>query len=336
LAKGLFHRAIIQSGLTETTPVREAEDGAPGRNDGAIPVARRLLSPEPGSGITAEALRALSPAQIYAAYDTERGAFDPPRVIADGVVLPEQGIDWALSSADRFNAVPVITGTNRDELKLFYAVDPRAVRMVLGRLPRIRDPELFDAAATYPSRAWRAHAVDTVAERMVCGGHPAVYTYRFDWDEQGRVFGTDLGELLGAAHAMEIPFVFGRFQFLGPALDRRAFTAANAPARLALSDRMMAYWAQFAAAGTPGQGSDGAGPVWSRWSPDPSQPSLMVFDTEAGGGVRQIPGRERYATIEAQMRADPRLQTPESLAMVTPMMQRWRPSAVPVPPCPAP
>lgn len=335
LAKGLFHRAIIQSGLTETSTLADAEDGAPGRTDGAIAVAQRLVQPGPGAGISAEQLRALPVQQIYAAYDTARGAFDPPRVIADGVVLPEQGIDWALSSPDRFNAVPIMTGTNRDELKLFYAVDPRAVRMVLGRVPRIRDRELFDAAATYPSRAWRAHAVDTLAERIVCGGYPEVYTYRFDWDEQGNVFGTDLGELLGAAHAMEIPFVFGRFQFLGPALDRRSFTPANEAGRKAVSQRMMAYWAEFAAAGSPGQGSDRAGPVWSRWSPDPSRPSLMVFDTEADGGVRQIPGRERFATIEAQMRADPRLQDPAALAMVTPMMQRWRPGPVPVPACPA-
>ena len=37
-----------------------------------------------------------------------------------------------------------------------------------------------------------------------------VYGYRFDWDGERELLWLDLGSWLGAGHAMEIPFVFGR------------------------------------------------------------------------------------------------------------------------------
>jgi para-nitrobenzyl esterase len=91
---------------------------------------------------------------------------------------------------------------------------------------------------------------------------PSVFAYRFDWDEEPSVLGTDLGEMIGAAHVIEVPFVFGHWD-LGPN-SKRLFDEDNAPARLALSQKMQSYWGRFAWTGSPGRGRDGVQPAWSR------------------------------------------------------------------------
>ena len=39
-----------------------------------------------------------------------------------------------------------------------------------------------------------------------------MFAYRFDWDEESSVMGYDLATALGAAHGLEIAFVFGEFE----------------------------------------------------------------------------------------------------------------------------
>ena len=57
---------------------------------------------------------------------------------------------------------------------------------------------------------WKATGADMPAAALR-GTQPDVYVYRFDWDEEPTLLGADLGEMLGAAHGFEIPFVFGHF-----------------------------------------------------------------------------------------------------------------------------
>ena len=106
------------------------------------------------------------------------------------------------------------------------------------------------------SRWWRATAADGPARAMTAAGASDVFVYRFDWDEEPRLFGlADLSELLGAAHAFEVPFVFGHWD-LGSE-GNVIFSRENLPGREELSAQMMSYWAQFAYAGDPGQGRGG-------------------------------------------------------------------------------
>ena len=58
-------------------------------------------------------------------------------------------------------------------------------------------------------------------------GHRDVFAYRFDWDGSGRFLLTDFGRLLGAAHGLEIPFLFDRFVLTGDA-DRFVFQSQAA------------------------------------------------------------------------------------------------------------
>ena len=286
-ASGLFHKAIIQSGLFDSVPLVEAERGS---DQAATVIAHRLGAEDAAS------LRAVATADLFKAYPAGE-AFDPPQLIEDGVVLPRGGIRAALTSPTTFNAVPIITGTNKDETKLWNILNPDLVRWRFGLIPQARDPEFFDLLSSYQSRLWRAVAVDEPAAQMVAGGHRDVWTYRFDWDEGRTYFGANFGQLFGAAHGLEIPFVFGQFRFLGDA-DKYIFTKANANGRAALSKAMMYHWAEFARHGTPGGD-------WPRWSAD--GPNLLLLDSPAGGGVRMVSDDETADRVLADLRNDPRL-----------------------------
>jgi para-nitrobenzyl esterase len=305
-AKGLFQRAIVQSGSFRSTPLAEAEGLEGDRADSARVVAPKIVGQ--GKPVTGEALRAAPMAAVFAAYDTSREGYDPPRVIADGVVLPAAGVSSNLGTPDAYNSVPVITGTNRDEMKLFNALNPQLTKSLFGLFPVARDKDFYEAAAAYPSRMWRVNAVDTPAAAMTNGGAEAVWAYRFDWDEEGSLLFTDLGQLLGAGHSLEIPFVFGHFKLLGN-FDKYAFTKGNAPDRIVLSDSMMSYWVNFATTGKPGRGVKGDLPEWKAWSNAPGKERLMIFDTPKGGGVRMSKDQESAARIIADIKADPTLKT---------------------------
>lgn len=305
-AKGLFQRAIIQSGSFRSEPMAVAEGEKGKKPQSGLAVAERLIgADQPATGA---ALRAVPVKAIYDAYRVEGRDVDPYRVIADGITLPAAGLDSVIDNPTAYNSVPVMTGTNRDEMKLFNALNPKMVKYVLGVLPMARDKALYEAASLYPSRMWRANAVDAPASRMVDGGHAPVWAYRFDWDEEGKVLFTDLGQLLGAGHSLEIPFVFGHFKILGR-FDRFAFTKANAPGRIALSDAMMSYWVNFAATGAPGRGVDGRQPEWKSWTNAPDADRLMVFDSTADSGVRMIKGQESGERIVRDLMADPTIPT---------------------------
>jgi para-nitrobenzyl esterase len=316
-AKGLFHRAIVQSGSFRTVPLAVAEAGDADYRDSGRSIADKLTR---GGEATASALRAAPLADVFKTYSTVRETRGLPLVIADGVTLPSEGLFAPLANPAAYNAVPTILGTNRDEMKLFNALNPALSKSVLGVFPQAKDAVLYEAMSTYPSRNWRATAVDAPAAAMAAGGHPHVWTYRFDWDEAGKVGFTDLGKMLGAAHSLEIPFVFGRFTLLGR-FDRFAFTRANAPGRLELSDRMMGYWARFAATGDPG--ADAGAPRWTPFTPADGQANTMIFDSTEGGGVRMIADRESQAKVVADLFADGALGTDARRCTVFQVMARW-------------
>ena len=315
-ARGLFHGAIVESGGTRSSGLEEAEqqtaDPALRRGPGSHQLLQRLAGSKRLSGMTnaeiAAFLRAQTPAAILAAYpetDSEgdhTGFYELPQQFRDGVVLPSIESPAAFAQGD-YTRVPVILGTNRDEFKIFMFASTKYVRRFL-RIPRLRDADHYYREASYRSRFWKAYGVDEPAAAMRRVQGPSVFAYRFDWDEEPSVFGADLGKMLGAAHVMEVPFVFGHWD-LGPN-SKLLFDEDNAPGRLALSQAMQAYWGQFAWTGSPGRGRDGKQPAWNAW--DPSQPTAgkyIVFDTVAGGGIRMAHETESTAAIVAEFTKDP-------------------------------
>lgn len=325
LSEGLFQRAIVQSGGTGLATPAEAENlvdaAEPGSPDSSGEILLRALRSREGladrDGAKARAA-ALSPAEVaallrdlpvetlfalYAEDALQSGGFlRMPRLFMEPTVLPLE--EYAAFGSGRYHRVPIITGTNRDENKLFLGNDEEYVQRWLGFIPRLRDPERYQRVADYLARGWKANAVDGIAPLLVAAQGPSVYAYRFDWDELPSLFGSDLAEIYGAAHIFEVPFVFGHF-----ALGRRGdvlFNAENEPGRLELSKAMMSYWAEFAYHGDPGRGRDGTLPAWRPWDPSgPEADKYMVLDTSAGGGLRMASETVDPAQLLAELRADP-------------------------------
>ena len=141
------------------------------------------------------------------------------------------------------------------------------------------------------SKSWKATGADEVAAAMAASGARDLFMYRFDWDEEPTILGTELSRMLGASHGLEIPFVFGHFDMGRDA--NRLFTSANEPGRRDLSAAMMSYWTAFARSGDPGRG-DGKQPEWPRWS---AQHEYVVLDTPAGGGITRASGVSTRDTV---------------------------------------
>ena len=152
---------------------------------------------------------------------------------------------------------------------------------------------------------------------MRAGGHEAVYAYRFDWDEGGRFLWTDFSKLLGAAHALEIPFVFNKFALLGDA-DKVLFKKNTFETRDALSKTMGKYWASFARNGAPARGQKADWPVYG------ADAAVMIFDTPKDGGVRVERGAESIDKIVGDLEADARIAAAEKCEIAQAIID-WTP-----------
>jgi para-nitrobenzyl esterase len=312
-ARGLFHRAIVESGGVRGTPTYVAESFADETPKGSVyssnevlvdllvhdgkatgrQQVKDLIAKMSDTEIAAY-LRSKTPREIVSVYKRMSGMLMMPLVFADGELLPSGEWVDALARADGWNQVPVMLGTNRDEFKLFMFADPRHTWKLFGVLPRYRDEAKYQALAEAVSRAWKATGVDAPAAAMLRSGAHDVYAYRFDWRGEPTLLGTDLKNMLGAAHGLEIPFVFGHFD-LGP-LSARLFNEENLADRTQLSQTMMGFWGTFARDGKPGG-------AWKQ------APDMLVFDVPSEGGVRMSSQTEALEKIVTGIDTDPRLKT---------------------------
>ncbi|HUI25272.1 MAG TPA: carboxylesterase family protein [Candidatus Kryptonia bacterium] len=335
-AHGLFHRAIVESGgLFMNTPTEAeafSDDAASAQRNSSNDALLQLLIKDGrardratakahlatmSAGDVEHYLRGKTNFEILTAYKPMPGIgmIDMPKVFREGVVLPQDEPMQRLARVDGYNRVPVILGTNRDENKLFMFGDPKWVRRYFWIVPRLRDATHYNLSAEYLAKMWKANGVDEPATAMRAAQGPSVFAYRFDWDEEPRVLGAELSEMLGAAHGFEIPFVFGHFD-LGRA-GNIIYTSDNEPGRKDLSAQMMSYWAEFAYHGAPGRGRDGRQPDWTPWdSETATSPKFVVLDTPAGGGVRMSSEAVTTAGVLAAIDDDPRLPTQRDKCMI--------------------
>lgn len=346
LASGRFHRAIAQSSVTwsfspdraeryvdDPTPGEATSSGealirmliAAGRAEDRAAAKRLIDSMEAAS--LAAFLRSRTLPELFAAYSGDEGqptdGYTCPRIFEDGIVLPAGPLARAFGAESAFNRVPVMLGTNRDEEKLFLLSNPEYTRRLFGIVPTYRNRTRYLRDARTISRIWRMMAVDEVADDLSRAMPGQVFSYRFDWDEQPRILWTDLGEMIGAAHGFEIPFVFGHW-YLGPDSDR-VFVDGNRAGREALGRAMRSYWTDFARHGRPGRGRDASRPDWPHWRPD--APRFLVFDTPDGGGIRMAAGRESAAEIAASILEDPTYTSLRRRCTALASIHNWAPQA---------
>jgi para-nitrobenzyl esterase len=278
-ARGLFHRAILQSGAAHNVLSPEI----------AAQVARALLkeleiAPETLEKLWAVPAEAVVAAQVRAAA-TLAFPFPPFAPVVEGDNLPRA----PLASIARGDArdVPVLVGTNLDEAKLFRlgAALPETLTQedLVRRLQRLLPLQsthtarsVVDAyrkareerrASVAPSELLDAIESDLMfripairLSEAQCAHQRHTYMYLWTWPSPAR-----RGEL-GACHAVELPFVFGTLD--APGIDR--FSGAGAEAEW-LAAQVMDVWAAFARTGRPRH------VAWSDW-PAYSEPERCTFE----------------------------------------------------------
>jgi para-nitrobenzyl esterase len=306
LAKGLFHRAIIQSGSFDSVSLEEAENGGDGFFTSSKDVAGKLKA------TSASDLRKIPVEQLLAVYRPDNGGFiNCPKVIEDGVALPAEPLRELFASTETFNCVPIITGATRDEMKLFYLGNPEMTKKVMGKLIVARDQEFYDSISHYLSRLWKIRAVNEPASMMFAAGHKDVYAYRFDWDDGGHFGPTDLKDILGAAHGVDMPFVFNRFPHKTPG-DKLLFTRKTREACETLSRSMGSYWASFAREGIPSCQGEAGWPVFG------SERYCLRFDTASttDAGIEVRKNNDSLGLLASDLMNDERIDDRERQLIV--------------------
>src|SRR5713226_8609745 len=296
-AHGLFHKAIVQSGAgVQMTPRENATETAKavlanlGLDTREIDKLRTLPAVR-----LIEAQSAVSSRMSLAAVaNRRRVGFNP---VVDGRILPANPFEPA---APEFSAnVPVIVGTNKDEMNLFFGLDRHLgtldeagmremVKSIVGdstdrfieiyrrSRPNAAPKDILLAIAT--DRTMRIDSLK-LAERKAAQNAAPVYMYMFAWKTPV------LGGRLKAPHALEIPFVFDTLAV--------SAIAGDGPERFPLAERMSKAWLAFARSGDPNHGGL---PKWPAYSIE--ERATMIFDNECK--IERDPQREeRLAWTDA-------------------------------------
>jgi para-nitrobenzyl esterase len=315
LGKGLFHRAMSESGGMVTVTTASARLSANDyiqklirykeNVDAATATARRIAMETAG---TLEAyLRGTTAGDFFLAI-LKYGSVPTFPAIEDGTVMPVGGWIPAIQ-AGKYNKVPIILGSNEYESKsfmpLYYSfVKPLGVPSgshtwfdlihVLRKdttpfltlddvLPQQHDKDIYELTGYYGSRNWKAKFVDTVAHELA-KVQDDVYAYLFKWGGIGSG-PSPFDFIYGAGHASEIAFFFGGDQ----GLFGYPFVPANEAGRKDLQHAMMEYLANFAYTGNPNDdfsfhtqwkkwSHSSRLPKWKEWSNHQGAPKAIVFD----------------------------------------------------------
>lgn len=160
------------------------------------------------------------------------------------------------------------------------------------------DRTLFEEVAGISSAQKRATGCDLVLRRLASNAdQPAVYGYLFRWGwggEHPSPLPEPLSWKLGACHGMDISFFLHGGE--GTMFGRHAFDADNEPGRVALSEAMMGYLANFAHTGDPSSPASDL-PTWEPWSNAAGGPKLVVFDADRRRRLVSMSSEE--LTVEA-------------------------------------
>mgnify|MGYP003950929901 CR=1 FL=1 len=182
-----------------------------------------------------------------------------PLLTRDGIVTHINGLRAGLASSKKKNNIPVIAGSNKDELSLWlganrYFVDASYPLSKLVPIPKIefKKEGLYKLWVKARSQGWKLRGVDEPLMELEKAGFDSLYAYRFDWDDQASSYFADFPNLIGAAHGFEISFITGDFRF-GP-IGRYVYPKGEL--RNQMEETMMHAWASFAKTGIPNTGKD--------------------------------------------------------------------------------
>lgn len=261
-AKGLFHKAISQSGSAHFL----------NDLDEANRYAEHFLNVLGAKGSDVSNLHALTMERVLETYTKTlpmpkgiRG----PMVVNDGEIFHEMPIDSI--KAGSADGIPVIAGTTADEWRTWQAMDPAIEDLVDGRMfGRFRRMmpgwDMTDVVKAYREVLAKRHVAATPPEiylaimtarmfwipttRMLeAQGRRgnSVYSYIFTWKAPFR------GGMFGAFHGIDSGFLWGNYHpgVVGPG-----------PAADTLSQNMQDAWLAFARTGDPSGKGLGKWPVY--------------------------------------------------------------------------
>jgi len=282
VAQGLFHRAVVQSGLGR-------EEGVPLDGPGpreSLSIRERGRAFVDGLGLGTEpSAQTLRDLDAQALLTPAASYFGGDLLVIDGTIITEDVV--TAFAAGRQAKIPLIIGTNSAEL---WWVNPRdatpygvlddalsadecvAFERAYGGVEGYNASVVSDLAFNEPARH--------LARLHARAGNPA-FLYRFD------VVAEAMPEPhAGATHASERAYVF----------DNLTASSWSTGARdQAAADAMAGYWTRFARAGDP----NGVGaPEWPAMAPSATPERLMEF-TNDGPVAKAIPFADRLDLVEA-------------------------------------
>ena len=291
LAKGLFQRAISQSG------------GAfgPVGNYGNAGIAPLKSAEKQGSDfarrmrvVSIDELRELPAEKLLQDSLANMGGFWP---ICDGYTIVDD--QYKRYSEGKYNDVDVLIGTNSNEGAMFVndvnvEMHKASVKTTFGLMAEKAlevYPATDDSVATQSARnifrdrvfAWPTW---TWAKLQTKTGNSNVYLYYFDQPQPPRLEGHTI---VGAEHSDEINYVFGHvdknFNFQYRDEDR------------VLSSIIMNYWVNFARTGNPnGEGL----PEWTQFNDDSNDAVMFLKDPLPFLGT--VPNRPQLQFMEKYFR----------------------------------
>ena len=267
LAKGLFHKAIIQSGYTSSASLESAYNKNavdPLVHRGSWQMTRRLLPNRQSTlpnfhedleqlSVIRESLKALNAEDLVSVYAQYRDEDYMPLTTSDGIVIPKEGLETALMNPSYMKDVAVIAGSTRDELSFwlgthrYFVEEYYPYTKLLPKGLRLKDKALYKFWRNIRSYAWKLRGVDHVLNALEMAGYQSLYAYRFDWDDQKRSMFADIPEIMGAAHATDVAFLTGRYLY-GPI---SGYMYPKSRSRDQMERTMMEAWSDFARFGNP-------------------------------------------------------------------------------------
>ena len=310
LAKGLFHKAISQSGYTTSISAQKAykqsEYSDTSANTSSEFVRKTLSKFDNKPTNIREMLLALSAEDIYQEY-IGKSNLNIPLLTDDGIVIPQIGLKNALSKEEYVQDLPFIAGSNRDEVKLWLGSATYFVELkysFLGNIfnvPRVKlkDKDAFEAFNYYRSNAWQIRGVDEPLSALKSAGLNNLYAYRYDWDDHRKYLIGNFQELIGAAHATEIPLLTGNNKLVG---DYGFFIYPKGPSKRFTSKNMMKFWTHFAKTGSPGSSSNGI--KWNSYFNE-GKKSYLIIDKKKNMKVEsKVPS---FKTLVKELAVDNRV-----------------------------
>jgi len=291
-AKGLFHKAIVESGSTLRAIPRANADAA----------ARKFLAKLNIAPDHVADLQKVPMEQMLSAMQSMTG---PNAIrlgpVVDGRSLPRHPFDPD-APAQSAN-VPMLIGTNgtestllmglgdpslfslsdadmRTKLKNYLHVDDAKLELLLATykndMPNASPSDLYFAVTT--DRMMRMNAI-TQAERKVSQKAAPVYMYIFDWRSPV------LDGKLRSPHGIELAFVFDN-------TDKTTGLNGDAPDVAQLAAKVSAAWAAFARSGNP---NTSGLPQWPAY--ETQSRATMIFNDECK--VVDDPGKAERLALTA-------------------------------------